>query len=95
MKTVGVARKISNSGRISIPREYCNLLKIKDDATLDVYIDGDRIVLAKHESSCVFCGKEEKITQYRGRTVCTHCLEDMAGMKSTLSLINSPSLVVA
>jgi transcriptional pleiotropic regulator of transition state genes len=57
VKTIGIARKIDSAGKISVPRQYRELLKIKDSDILDVYIDGDRIVLTKHEPSCTFCGE--------------------------------------
>ena len=47
MKTTGVIRRIGDLGRIVIPKEIRKNLRIKTGDNLEVYLDGDTIVLKK------------------------------------------------
>ena len=47
MKTTGVIRRIDELGRIVIPKEIRKSLRIKNGESLEVYLDGDSIILNK------------------------------------------------
>ena len=47
MKNTGIIRKIDKLGRIVIPKEIRNSLRILDDDNLELLIDGENIVLKK------------------------------------------------
>ncbi|CAB1239997.1 putative transcriptional regulator for transition state genes (AbrB-SurF) [Ruminococcaceae bacterium BL-4] len=49
MKATGVVRHIDNLGRIVIPKELRNTRGIKDGAPIEIFVDGDCIVLRKYE----------------------------------------------
>ena len=48
MKNTGIVRKIDRLGRIVIPKEIRNTLRILDDDNLELLIDGENIVLKKY-----------------------------------------------
>ena len=48
MKNVGIVRKIDRLGRIVIPKEVRNTLRILDDDNLELYVDGENIILKKY-----------------------------------------------
>ena len=47
MKSTGIIRKIDDLGRIVIPKEIRNSLKIKENDNLEIYVENDKIVLNK------------------------------------------------
>lgn len=47
MKTTGVIRRIDELGRIVIPKEIRKSLRIKNGESLEVFLDGDSIILKK------------------------------------------------
>ncbi len=47
MKSTGVIRRIDELGRIVIPKEIRKSLKIKDGDTLEIFIEGQSIILKK------------------------------------------------
>ena len=47
MKATGVVRRIDDLGRIVIPKEIRKNLRIRDGESLEVFVDGDDIVLKK------------------------------------------------
>jgi len=49
MKSTGIVRKVDELGRIVIPIELRRTLGIEEKDPLEIYVDGDRIVLIKYE----------------------------------------------
>ena len=49
MQKKGISRRIDELGRIVIPKEIRKNLKIRESDELDITIDGDNIILNKHE----------------------------------------------
>ncbi len=48
MKATGMIRKIDDLGRIVIPKEIRKTLKIREGDSLEIYIEGDRIILNRY-----------------------------------------------
>lgn len=49
MKELGVVRKIDGLGRLVIPKEIRNVLHIDIGTPIESYVDGNGIMLKKHE----------------------------------------------
>ena len=54
MKSTGIVRKVDELGRIVLPIELRRTMGIEVKDALEIYVDGDHIVLKKYEPSCVF-----------------------------------------
>ncbi|MGX5576302.1 AbrB/MazE/SpoVT family DNA-binding domain-containing protein [Bacillus toyonensis] len=69
MKNTGVARKVDELGRVVIPVELRRTLGISEGTSLDFHVDGENVVLRKHEKSCLVTGKvsESNIELLDGR----------------------------
>lgn len=61
MKSTGIIRKIDDLGRIVIPKEIRKTLNIKQNETLEIYIEEESIILKKHNE---FKTLEKTITEY-------------------------------
>lgn len=48
MKSTGVLRRIDDLGRIVIPKEIRKNLKIRDGESLEIFINGDAVILKKY-----------------------------------------------
>lgn len=48
MKTTGIVRRIDDLGRIVIPKEIRKNLRIRDGENIEIFIDGENIILKKH-----------------------------------------------
>lgn len=55
MKSTGMVRKIDNLGRIVLPIELRRVLEIDQDSSLQIFVEGDEIILKKYQPACVFC----------------------------------------
>ncbi|MBR5126073.1 MAG: AbrB/MazE/SpoVT family DNA-binding domain-containing protein [Oscillospiraceae bacterium] len=77
MKTTGIIRKVDDLGRIVLPIELRRVLDIAERDELEIHMEGDRIILRKHEVSCIFCGADRGLINYRGKNVCAECVRNM------------------
>lgn len=74
MKSTGIVRKIDELGRIVLPIELRRTLDIGEKDALEIYVDQDSVILKKYKSSCVFCGSNENLVDFKGKAVCAECL---------------------
>ena len=78
MKSTGVIRRVDELGRVVIPKEIRKTLAIEEKDPMEIYIDGNAIVLKKVESSCIFCGSDKNLFEYRDKVICKKCLENLS-----------------
>ncbi len=77
MKATGIARPVDPLGRVVIPVELRRSLGIKTDDLLEVFVEGEYIMLKKNDPACVICGSTENVTEVRGKNVCEACIEEI------------------
>lgn len=53
-------------------------MDIEERDSLEIYTDGDKIILRKYEPACVFCGNAQSVEHFKGKNVCKNCLSQMA-----------------
>ncbi len=77
MKSTGIVRKVDELGRIVIPIELRRTLNIEIKDALEIFVDGDYIMLKKYEPACVFCGQAKETTSFKGKNVCSECIKEL------------------
>ena len=77
MKSTGIVRKVDELGRIVLHIELRRTMNIDVKDALEIYVDGDQIVLKKYEPSCIFCGNAKDIIHYKGKNVCSACAHEL------------------
>ncbi|WP_234121151.1 AbrB/MazE/SpoVT family DNA-binding domain-containing protein [Clostridium hydrogenum] len=77
MKATGVVRKVDTLGRIVIPMELRRTFSIEEGDPLEIFVDGEQIILKKYQPACIFCGEGKDVVEYKGKKVCKHCLEEL------------------
>ena len=77
MKSTGIVRKVDELGRIVLPIELRRTLKIELRDPLEIYVEGDSIILKKYEPACIFCGNAKNITTYMDKNVCSNCIKEL------------------
>ncbi len=77
MKATGHVRRVDQLGRIVLPKELRKGygMNIKDD--VEIYTEGDSIVLKKYIPACVFCGENENVGEYKGKKICPACIGEL------------------
>ena len=77
MKATGIVRKVDELGRIVIPIELRRTLNIEIKDPVEIFVDGDYILLKKYEPACVFCGNAKEVVSVNGKNICQKCLDDI------------------
>lgn len=77
MKSTGIVRKVDELGRIVLPVELRRTLDIVERDELEIFVDGDTIMLRKYDPTCVFCGSGNGVTIYRDKTICRNCIQEL------------------
>ena len=77
LKSTGIVRKVDELGRVVIPIELRRTLGISEKDALEIYVDGERIILKKYEPACIFCGNADQVTHFKGKIICSDCLGEM------------------
>ncbi len=77
MKSTGVVRKVDRLGRVVIPIELRRNLDIEEKDALEIFIEGENIILKKYAPACIFCGQAKDITSFKGKNICPACLKEL------------------
>ena len=79
MKSTGIVRGIDSLGRIVLPKELRTSMHLDTDTKLEIFVDGDAIVLKKHRpaGSCDFCGEA---IQFGGYCICSACRRKLSAL---------------
>lgn len=58
MKSTGIVRKVDELGRVVIPKELRRTIGIEEKDPLEIFVDGDKIILRKYEpnNTCMVTG---------------------------------------
>lgn len=78
MKSTGITRPVDALGRIVIPMEIRETFNINAKDVLDIYVEGDKIILKKHGEACVFCEEKEDVVNFEGKKICRSCLAKLS-----------------
>lgn len=78
MRLTGVVRPVDKMGRVVIPKEIRKQLKIRSDIDhVEIYLDGENIILRKFRPTCVFCDNLAEGVEFEGYSVCNKCIEKL------------------
>ena len=77
MKSTGVVRKVDELGRIVVPIELRRTMDISVKDTLEIFVEGDKIILKKYHPACIFCENAKDVISYKGKMICKDCLNDL------------------
>ena len=80
MKSTGIVRRVDELGRVVIPIELRRAFDIGERDGIEIYTEGDHIILKKYTNGCSFCGGTKDVVEFKGRAVCKSCIEEMKGI---------------
>ena len=81
MKSTGIVRKLDELGRLVIPKELRRTLCIDVKDPLEIYVDGESIILKKYAPACIFCNEANNVVSFKGKNVCSNCIKLIAKAK--------------
>ena len=81
MKSTGIVRAVDERGRIVLPKELRQSMDLDGKgAAVEIFTDGDKIVLKKYHPSCIFCGNADNVAYMKGKLVCRECIKELSSL---------------
>ena len=80
MKATGIVRKVDELGRIVLTIELRRTLNVHIKDPLEIFVDGEYIMLKKYEPACIFCGNAKDVQSIHGKNVCVDCIEELKNL---------------
>lgn len=77
IKSTGIVRKIDELGRIVLPIELRRSMELGEKDAVEIFTDGDGIVLKKYQPHCIFCGNDKAVVNFKGKNICRNCLREL------------------
>jgi len=77
LKSTGIVRRVDELGRIVLPIEMRRTLNIEEKDSLEIYVEGDNVILRKYQPTCIFCESTKSLVSLRGKNVCPECIEKL------------------
>jgi len=77
LKSTGIVRKVDELGRVVIPIELRRTLGIDIKDPIEIYVDGESIILKKYQPACIFCDSADNVTVFKGKNVCADCIKEI------------------
>ena len=77
MKSPGIVRKVDELGRIVLPIELRRTLGIEEKDRIEIFVDGESIILRKYQPACISCDGAADIINDKGKNICPDCIRAM------------------
>ena len=75
MKSTGITRNPDSLGRIVIPMEMRRNMEITEDTPLEIFVNGNDIVLRKYKPGCACCDSVDSLVELSGIRLCAECID--------------------
>ena len=57
-----------------LPIELRRTLGIEEKDRIEIFVDGESIILRKYQPACIFCDNAKDIINYKGKNICPDCI---------------------
>mgnify|MGYP002681302357 FL=1 len=78
MKATGIVRKLDNLGRVTLPIELRRSLNLDLKDPVEIFVDGDSIILKKYEPRDIFTGESKDLIEYQGKMISKDTIRELA-----------------
>lgn len=78
MKSTGIVRKVDQLGRVVLPMELRKTLDIKENDSIEIYVDEQNIILRKYAPGCFICSEANELQDFKGKSICIGCIKEIS-----------------
>lgn len=68
-------------GRIVIPSTCRERLDLATNDSVEIFLDGNNLVIRKYQPACIFCDSMDNMLNYMGKNVCANCAKKLSDYK--------------
>ena len=83
MNDEGIIRSLDPMGRVVIPKEMRKLLNVMDGDKVRIIKENNSVVIKRVADSCLVCGSEQDLIEYKDVCLCRNCVKEMDRMSDT------------
>lgn len=77
----GIVRRLDDLGRIVILKEMRKLINVCERDFVRIIKQNNSIIIKKVSRSCMICGGESELTEYKDVCICRNCIQHIGNMK--------------
>lgn len=77
MKSFGIISELDKAGGVKLPEMLLGLYDVGAGDTMEMHVEGDNIVMRKYPPACVFCGSTKDLREYRDKSFCCCCADEL------------------
>ena len=70
-----MVRPIDELGRVVLPKEIRRSFDLSPKDSVEIFTDGDKIILQKYAPACIFCGNADNVIYYNNKRICADCID--------------------
>ena len=74
MQSTGLVRRIDKLGKIVVAKEMRKVMGLPAGTPMEIYVEGEQMILKKYEPGCIFCGEVEDVERFKGKNICSKCM---------------------
>lgn len=78
MRATGIIRRIDELGRVTLPIEIRRSMNLSERDGLEIFVEGDGIILKKAEIGDIFSGEQDDLFEYKGKKVSRASIIELA-----------------
>lgn len=76
-KSTGIKREVDKLGRIVLPIELRRSMELESGDAVEIYVEGNKVILEKYRPSCIFCSNTEDVIVYKDKSICSSCIAEL------------------
>ena len=77
MKSTGIVRRVDELGRVVLPIELRKTFGISERDALEIFTDGERIILQKYQPADIFTGEMDSLVEFKGKKVALSSIKEL------------------
>lgn len=74
IKSTGIVRRLDTLGRVVLPIEVRRQKDLEEKDPIEIFVDGDYILLRKYEPHCLLCEDKIGTIYFKGKLLCPECI---------------------
>jgi transcriptional pleiotropic regulator of transition state genes len=77
LKSFGIISEIDKVGSVKLPDILLGLCDIENGDDIEMRLEGDNVIMSKYPPACIFCGSEKDLREFRNKSFCCCCADEL------------------
>lgn len=77
MKSFSIISEVDETGGVKLPDILLGLCDLESGDDLEIHLEGDNVIISKYPPTCIFCGSDKDLQEYKDRSLCCCCADEL------------------